>query len=370
MNTSSVASPSLPVPKLRVALVVGSLDVGGTETQVVRLAAELKKAGHDPTVLVLTEDGPLGRHLEQHGIDFVCFGYSGLLVPGELKKARAMYQWFRGSRPDVCHAFLFWAYVLTMPIAFLARVPIRISSRRGLDDALNLSRTHSLARKLSNRFATSFTVNSEAGAQDAIINENICSSRILVIGNGVDIPAVRADPSLQPPTAIMIANMLAYKAHDVLLDAVALLDEPPTIRLVGDGPMRTVLEARVRDSATLRSVVSFEGRVVPAAPLLLECQMALLTSLTEGLPNAILEAMAAGLPVIATQVGGVSELVIHGKTGLLVPANDPHALAAAISLLTHSPGARVEMGWRARARAQEFSWSKSAKRHLDLYTMS
>ena len=352
---------------LRIALVVGSLEVGGTETQLVRLALELKARGHSPEVGILTCDGPLGEVLKNASVPYACFGFNGLFVADQLSCTVKIWQWMRRGQFDICHAFLYWAYVISLPIAASAGIPVRISSRRGLDDALALDAKLRRVRRIANLAATSFLVNSEAGASDARVSEGIASERMSVIPNGVEIPPTVADTVSQPPCAVQVANLLAYKRHDILLDALMAVPEPLTVLLVGEGPVRTEIEERLAENPTLARTVQLRGRIVPAAALYQGAQFALLTSRTEGLPNALLEAMAAGLPVVATRVGGVAELVEDEVTGILVPPGDRLALAAGISRLAGSPELRQAMGAKARARAAALSWDQCVERHVEYY---
>ncbi len=169
-----------------------------------------------------------------------------------------------------------------------------------------------------------------------------------------------------PPVGVVVANFIAYKGHADVVDALALLHDPPVIRLVGDGPERERVEARAA-AAGVAGRLEFVGAVADPRPYYQAAQFAVLASWTEGLPNALLEAMAAGLPVIATDVGGARELVVDNLSGLLVPPRDPAALAAAIAAIASSPARRREMGALARRIAERFSWDRCVEEHLALY---
>jgi glycosyltransferase involved in cell wall biosynthesis len=363
---------------MRIAFVIGTLGLGGTESQVCRLASELAKDGHDVRVFVLTAEGPLGATLDAAGVPWEGFGYSGLSIRDDRRRLRpwkaipalrtvfALWGAMRRFRPDVCHAFLLWAYIYGMIGAGVLRIRVRVSSRRGPWVTLNENRLDRPAGRFSNRFAHVIVANSEAGRAEAIEDEGVPADRVRVIRNGVDIPERAADVSIQPATALLISNLIAYKGHLDLIAALATLDEVPVVRLVGDGPERAALQAAV-DAAGLSDKVLFEGRVLNARDLYQEVQFGLLVSHQEGMPNAVIEGMAAGVPMVATSVGGVTEVVQDGATGLLVPPRDPPALAAAIKRISADPALRSALGSAARRQAESWSWDRCKQQHLELY---
>jgi glycosyltransferase involved in cell wall biosynthesis len=215
-------------------------------------------------------------------------------------------------------------------------------------------------------FATVVIANSERVARDVHKRELVRHRRVTVIYNGVDIPEGSADAGRQPPTAVVVANLIHYKGHADLLRALTAVRAPLTVRLIGDGPERASLEM-LTESLGLSERVTFEGARKSAAAAFLEAQIAILPSHEEGLPNAVLEAMAAGVPVVATSVGGLPELVVDDVTGFLVPARSPTALASAIEELAGNPAMRRRMGSAGRARARNFAWTTCTDRHLELF---
>jgi glycosyltransferase involved in cell wall biosynthesis len=364
--------------RLTVLLVIGTLQLGGTERQVCRLARELSAAGHNVTVFALASGGPLAEELDRTGIPWQAFGYQGLsfhdarrrlrpwMIVAELAKLARLGRAIRRLRPDVCHTFLFWANVLALPLATAARVPVRVSGRRGLARSLPGKRGYRRLQRLSNRCAHAIVANSVAVADDAVQYERPALGKVHVIANGVDVAGATAPVERCPPTGLIVANLLAYKGHQDLVDALRLLDRPPRIRAVGEGPERDRLEAVIRRYG-LGAALVLEGAVPQTAPLFQQVQFGVLASHDEGLPNAVMEAMAAGVPMVATAVGGVPELIEHGRSGLVVPPRDPRALAAAIHRLASDPALRVRLGSAARARITEFSWPVCLGAHLRLY---
>lgn len=364
--------------KLRVLLVVGTFGVGGTETQLCRLARELQLRGHIVKVVALFKGGPMASVLRSSGVPFEIVGWGGFvyrdpeqgLMLRDLARSIIVIArfWLRlwKFRPDVCHAFLPWAYMVTMPGAALGGVPVRVAGRRSLSSRLNLRRRERLLQRISVAASHVVIANSAAVAEDARVTEGLSPARLRVILNGVDLPDKPSDVLRSPPAGLVVANLIAYKGHEDLIQAIAQLPDPPVIRLVGQGPERPILIALVA-LMRLEKVVLFEGRILPAGRIFAESQFSVLPSHEEGLPNVVLEAMSYGLPVIATTVGGIPELIEHEVTGLLIPPHDPAALALAIERLSGDPELRVLLGSAARRAAEKFSWMRCVEAHEDLY---
>jgi glycosyltransferase involved in cell wall biosynthesis len=202
--------------------------------------------------------------------------------------------------------------------------------------------------------------------------------RVIAISNGVDVEAVRdmANSSTMPagwtpptgPYCICVAALNAKKAHDTLLRAFTQVREPVRLILVGDGPLRATLTRLVTELG-LAERVEFVGVQPPpvVAKLLAGAQCAVLASRNEPFGIAAVEAMAVGTPVIATNVGGLREIVTDEETGLIVPVDDERALAAAMIRLMSDAGLRQRLGCAAAERAKSlFDWRERTARYLDV----
>jgi glycosyltransferase involved in cell wall biosynthesis len=362
----------------RIAFVIGTLGLGGAETQVVGVAQRLHASGVSVEVVLLNGRGPLMQQLEQDDIPVHCIDYPGVrfrddrrrlrpwLVVVDLLRLLGVTRLLRRRRFDVVHAYLFHAYALAIPLAWLARVPVRVAARRGLHAALPRHLLLGPLTRLSTRLATAVVANSTAVADDARQTEGVPASKLHVIPNAVDLPQRLARPEIEPAVGLIIANLIHYKGHLDLVAALAALEHPPVIRCIGEGPMREPVEQAIA-AAGLTDVMILEGRQVDARSCYQGVQFAVLASHSEGLPNAVLEAMAAGLPVVATDVGGCRELVEDGVTGRLVPARDPLAMAGALQEVASDPSFRARAGRAGRERAESYSWAACAQAHLDLY---
>ena len=361
---------------LRIVLSIGSLQVGGTESQLVKLAGRLTARGHEVHVVAVRCGGPYEEDLRALGVPLRVFSYRGLRGPGDRRDLRlllsetrellAIWRHLRRLRPDVCHGFLFTCYTRVLPLALLAGVPARVNGRRGASPARPAGVLRALLDFAGHCSTTLYVTNSHALSERLVREEKVPASRVEVIANGVEPPSRVAAPGLSPARGIVVANLIAYKGHADLVEALALLPKPPRMCLVGDGPERGRLAALI-EAHGLGDVVTLAGPVDDAREVLADYQFAVLPSHAEGLPNAVLEAMAAGLPVVATRVGGVPEVVADGVTGLLVPPRVPAALAAAVERIAGDPDLRRAMGAAGRHAAGRLTVDACAARHEAVY---
>jgi glycosyltransferase involved in cell wall biosynthesis len=287
----------------------------------------------------------------------------------------------RRFRPDVVHAHLFWSYVLGPFAARVARVPHVVASRRSLGIFRQSMPRHWLALERSAAAMTDlFIANSHAVRADVLGAERLPPAKVVVVHNGLDLSRfswssgrqVRCALGISSDAlvALTVANLIAYKGHQHLFRAWAKVQTryPGSILLLaGDGPMRAALEAQSRDLG-LATSIRFLGSREDVASLLYCADVLVHPSLEEGFSNAILEAMAARKPVIATAVGGNSEAVVDGLTGLLVPAGKSEELAEAIVKLFESEEMRNALGVAGRHRVeQHFSEEQMLEGHASLY---
>jgi glycosyltransferase involved in cell wall biosynthesis len=323
---------------------VDTLNVGGTETQMASAALRLHRAGHRVTVGCLRAEGPLLEVLRKAGIPVVEFPKKKtLLSPNGMFQLLRMVLFLRRHNFQVVHAHDLWANLFGVPAAWLAGTPMIISGRRYLADLEWYTPWRNRIMRVIYRLSTYVVVNSESVRKLLVERDGLPPQKVRVIHNAVDVEQfVGAQPdkqSLLPGVGkntkliAVIANMYSpVKGHDHLIAAagtVCRIEPEATFLLIGDGPERPKLERQVA-GADLSKNVLFLGRRNDIPELLACCNLSVLPSEAEGLPNALLEAMAAGLPVVATRVGGTPEVIEDGVSGLLVAARAPHALAGAI----------------------------------------
>jgi glycosyltransferase involved in cell wall biosynthesis len=213
-----------------------------------------------------------------------------------------------------------------------------------------------LIERLAARLSSKIITVSEYDRRLALGKNMISPEKIVTVHNGVaDIPEdLRSRPGKDPVTMIMVARLGTPKDHGLLLEALSSLTQHDwCLQLVGEGPLRAELEDSVA-KLKLQERVFFLGARQDTAELLSQSQISLLISRKEGLPRVILESMRAGLPVIASDVGGVSETIDDGRTGYLVPESDSSILKERIARLLLAPDLREQMGHEGRRRYEEY----------------
>jgi L-malate glycosyltransferase len=335
----------------RVLFLVDTLNVGGTETQVTHVALRLRARSHDVVVGCLRAEGPLLEVLRRGNVAVVEFRKGKTLV-----SLNGVWQLFRlalflrRGRFHAVHAHDLWSNLLGIPAAWLARTPIMISSRRYFADLDWYTPRRNAMVRMIYRISTHVIVNSSSVRDLLVQRDGLRPEKIRVLHNAVDVErfasAQRDKEQLfsgvGPHSRLIavVANMYSrVKGHSSLFDAARIVcrDVPETIFvLIGDGKERPNLEQQVRQ-AGLEKKILFLGSRRDIPELLACCDLFVLPSEAEALPNALLEAMAAGLPVVSTCVGGVPEIISNAVNGLLVPPNDPHALAEAILRILQNP---------------------------------
>lgn len=347
-------------PGHHVTLFIPRLHRGGTGKQVLHLARGLERRGSDVDALTLLPLGEYGRALEQRGVEVVTLGASRHF-PDPRVLIRCI-RHLRRRKPDVVVAFLFHA-------TLVARLSVHVAGTSALVSSVRNERFGGGIRRVVQRLLHPLddlaTVNSMEVAQRLAERGILDPDRTEVVRNAIDPsayggeppPDLRASLDVGPDRVLWLAvgHPHRQKGYDVLVEAwrrVATEVPVAELRIAGEGPDRARLERRIRERgmADTCRLLGFRDDV----PRLLSAADAfVLSSRWEGSPNAVMEAMASGLPVVATGVGGLPELLDGGEAGRLVPPEDPERLAEVMIEVSRAPaGARRQLGERARQRVE------------------
>ena len=353
-----------------VLLMGDTLNFGGTEGQFVEVACGLDRTRWDLDVACIRAEGPLRTKLETAGVQAWSCGRGSFKSPRLLGAIRALSSRLRARKVQIVHSFDFYSNVLGVPAARMAGVPVVIASQRDLGN-LRPPLQQRLQRAMLS-LATHVLVNSRAIADRLAGSRAARSGHLSVIHNGVDLsrfgppPAsVRREPGI---TVTVLANLRPEKGILQIVEAAAAVRQasPETrVDIWGEGPLRGEAEARIR-SLGLSECVRLRGSTRTPEDVLRRSDIFVLPSLSEASSNVLLEAMATGLPVVATRIGGTPALV--GDAAVLVPPGDPAALAAALLDLAGNPALATRLGAAARSRAlAEFGMDRMLERVDTLY---
>lgn len=354
--------------------------IGGAERQFVERLRRHPK-GFRAVVGCFEASGPLLEPVRALGYEPEVFPLRGsMMQPNTAAQVARMAALIRAEGAKIVHGTDFTTNLLGLAAA-------RLAGARAIVSRVDLGHLregfgpwHRRLEKLNARAADLVVVNADAVREMCVREEGVKPENCVVVRNGLDLARFDrlAAGGLQAPLPVpadarvvaVIGNLWPVKGHRTLVEAVARL--PGELRQVhfvcaGDGPEREHLTARIGQLG-LRDRVHLLGHRLDVPAILARAQAACLCSTAEGLSNALMEAMAARLPVVATRVGGNPELVREGESGLLVPAGDPDALAAGLGELLRAHEAAREMGLRGRERVEgELSLERMAEGHGALY---
>lgn len=382
-SSAGAARPNIGVKSanwpVEVCFLIGDLAVGGTETQLLRLIEGLDRRLVRPHLCILDGTGAESMTLEPTCCPVMRLGVKSLRSLRAAAAARDFVRYLRRERIDVLQTFFADSTVFGGLIGRLARVPRIVRTRRDL--VFWTTRSHRLLWRrvdtVLRRFACSAVItNSDACAEAVVSEEDIPRDRITVIPNGLSLDRFAAISSWRrrssrsdKPTIGVVAMLRSEKGIDLFVRSLSQLQSRRrTVNAIvaGDGGLRNDL-ARLINSLGLADVVTLAGKVDNIPAFLEGIDIAVLPSYTEGFPNAIIEYMAAGRPIVATGVGGTRELITHGFDGWLVPPNDPAALSDGIQRLLDDPALAESLAAAARVTAREFAMETMIERHQDFY---
>jgi glycosyltransferase involved in cell wall biosynthesis len=361
--------------KIRIAYVIKSMVVGGSQTHLTQVLRLLDRDHFEPVLYCLRREGALLDTVRALGIPVqtpaAALSFKGAALPVRvIGLARAL----RRQHADVVHNYLLRANLVGSIAARAARVPVVLSSKRGCHERRGFEL---LSAKIANVLSDRVMVNAEAVRDFVHDNEGCAKEKMVVIPSGVDTERFRPLPPAffksrlglpeDVPVVGIVTRMRVRKGVEEFIRAMARVRETqPEVHavIVGEGDLDPELQTLVR-TLGLERQLHLLGRRSDMPEVLSAFDLFVLSSHDEGMSNAILEAMAMEKPVVATAVGGTGEVVRHGHSGLLVPAKDPEALAAAISEVLAQPLRAREMGRLGRRIVHEGFSAQAMVRQME-----
>jgi glycosyltransferase involved in cell wall biosynthesis len=353
------------------------MGMGGADQQLLSSAEALRSRGWDVRIVSLTRLGLLGMQARQHGIPT-----QSLDMPRGIPDPRGLIRLLlllRRWKPDILHSHMVHANLMARLLRPFTGVPVLISTIHSIQDG---GRFRLLGYRLTNRLADCTTIVSEAAAQRYLTKGAVSRERLRVVPNAVDTERFRPLPGSRDQlrrdlelgdsfTWLAVGRFAPAKDHPNMFAAflkVCARRPDSLLLLVGIGPLQSQAEDLVR-SLGLSGRVRFLGVRRDVPELMSAADGYVLSSAWEGMPVVLLEAAAAGMPVVATAVGGNQEVVLNGETGFVVSPGDPDALAEAMmKLAALSPPARRDLGQRAREHIESnFALPHIVDRWEELY---
>ena len=354
---------------LRIVHVAKVAGISGAENHLLLLLPALRERGHDVRLVMLHEGEPGARELaDRLEADGVPVERLRMRAPLDPLVFGRLVRHVRRLRPDVLHTHLVHADFHGLPAGRLARVPLLVSTKHGFNPFRD-RRSFAAADRTVARLADVHVAISNGLAHYLAESEGFDEGEFEIVHYGLD---AGSDPPAPPgePRLALVGRLIPIKGHEVLLEALARVrnDLPDvTLELAGDGPLEPELRATVARLG-LGEAVTCLGRVAPPTSVYDRAEIVVVPSFGEGFGLVALEAMERGRAVIASDVGGLPEIVEAGTTGLIVPPGDASALAAAIVELAGDPARAAALGAAGRERAlAEFSQDRCTERIEGLY---
>jgi glycosyltransferase involved in cell wall biosynthesis len=364
--------------RIKVLIFINSFRAGGSERQALEVIRRLDRTRYEPFVACFQKEGPLLSELPADIGVIHTFPLQSFFSWASFKQGMAFSKLIQQAGIQIIQCFDFYSNLFAVPWGRISGIPIILGARR--DEASMRTPGQHRTELLVYKLANGVIANAENIKDQLVVRDKVISDKVWVIQNGLDLDRFdgRRQHSLDSrkekgagPSVAVVANLRPEKGHLVLLEACRhLADRFSTLKvfIVGNGPIKELIAQRISE-LKLTHCVEMTGELKNVPAFFEVADIAVLPSLkNEGFPNSVMEAMAASLPVVATDTGGTGELVIDGLTGYLVPAGDPEALQNRLGKLCADPELRNKMGEAGRQRIIErFTADRMVRRFESLY---
>lgn len=351
--------------KIKVAHLIASLQIGGAENQVALLLANLDLSRFEPHLITFKEiDGGFQNMLPDN-VKRHCIQYRQRNAPVSLYR---LYRILKEQEIDVLHCHMYHAGVKGAIMARLASVPVTLTSEHGKNTWKKWIH-HQIERNIVSRLTACRVAVSEDIRQIRIQQDGVPADSVKIIPNAVDTDVHISNNTNAPRKLGAVGRLVDAKDYGVLLQAVKLLQDngnDVTLRIAGEGDQRPKLEQLISKLELEKHAVLVGNQNVQN--FLSEIDLFVMSSKREGVPVALLEAMAHGLPIVATQAGGIPEVITHEHDGLLCPISNSACLAENITVMINSENIRTELGNNARNKVvQSFGIESVIRQWEKLY---
>jgi len=352
---------------VNIIYLIDDLMIGGN-TALINVLKYLDRSKYNLKVYCLFGGGAFQENLQRLNIETEILNYRARNIYCLLKLIKL----FRNDKIDILHTIAIGSNIIGRAAGIFANVPVIISSEWGLVDSRRL--WHRFLDKILSYFTYRIIVVAEAVKSSLILYEKIAPSKITVVYNCIDMDEYRLNPIIDHkldntgPVIGLIANFVWEKAHQVFIKAAKLITrEYPNAKflLIGSGEKILREVKKLVETLNLRENVIFMGHRKDIPELLFTFDVSVLSSVSEGAPMALLEAMASAKPVVATAVGGIPEIVVDKITGLLVAPNDAVALANSILAVLSDKNLSERLGKEGRKRIEEMFDARKVVKNIE-----
>lgn len=360
--------------KVKILSIITGLNTGGAEMMLYKTIKNIDRSKFEPVVVSLLPGGAVSEYIKKENIPVYSLDLNG--AKSLIKSSMRLKKIIKKHKPMIIHSYMFHADMLARVIGKISKVPIIISSVRNENIG---GKNRERIMKLTDKLTDCVTVVCQAAAIKLIDSKVIKKEKTQVIYNGIELEWFNENEAKENSDDIAGFNILSIgrlhkqKNFPLLIESIAdLVTSYPSIKvfIAGEGEDSEKIEKVVKEN-DLDNHISLLGRRSDINELLNKSDLFVLPSFWEGMPNVVLEAMAASKPVVCTDVGGASEIIENGKTGYLIPSNDKNSMKKTIiKIIKMKKGDRVIMGNLGRKRVEEsFSIEETVKQTESLYEM-